>query len=553
MMSSAALDSDDPSPAPSSHPRLRVARLGAVVVLALAGGCSSSSGEVASPSASPPPGEPSVEPTDPGPSTQGPARAQENDPPKNCAPASNPADGTDVTVTVRTNVGPHGASAPVSTDRRLYGMNIADWVPEDYSPNIGPAYLALLRALNPGVLRWPAGHRSQEYRWSRGGDGQRGNWTLYPADVDAFMGLVHAAGTEPLIGINVKTGTPAAAQDLVRYLNIEKGYGVRYFQIGNEPDLVDGITPSPEVYADELIAFTDAMRAVDPSIRVIGPELLTGAHVGGMQGTRDWMTPILGRAGDRIDGISWHYYPLDSGQPSPTSGATLTEAHLFQESADDWRPAGLAFADEVMPALASLRNKYAPHAEIWITELGEDPGPAAGLGLSDTLAAGLWVGDVLGRYAEYGPGAVFRWIFKSGPEHGYSLLDPNDRPKAAYGAYWLYAAHFGDRFVDSESSALTQVAVHAALRSDGAVTVALVNKSIESRKVHLALDGACVSSASQLTLSGPSLSGGSFDVNGRSLTADTASAGIEPASVSSDVLFDTELPPSSMRVLVYRP
>lgn len=463
------------------------------------------------------------------------------------------AEDTDVTVTIRADVGPHGANAPVATNRRLYGMNIADWVPQDYAPTIGPAYLSLLRALNPGALRWPAGHRSQEYTWSRGGAGQGGNWTLYPADVDAFINLARAAGAEPLIGINVKTGTPSAAQDLVRYLNVEKGYGVHYFQIGNEPDLVDGITPSPEAYADELIAFTDAMRAVDPSIAVIGPELLTGAHVGGMQGTRDWMTPILSRVGSRIDGISWHYYPLDSGQPSPTSGATMTLEHLFQETAGDWRPAGLSFADEVMPALASLRSTYAPHAEVWITELGEDPGPAAGLGLSDTLAAGLWIGDVLGRYASYGPGAVFRWIFKSGPEHGYSLLDPNDNPKPAYGAYWLYAAHFGDRFVDSESSALTEVAVHAALRSDGAVTVALVNKSMESRKVHVALEGACVLSASQLTLSGPSLSGGRFDVNGQPLTAETASSGIEPQWLSSNALFDTEMPPASMRVLVYRP
>lgn len=459
----------------------------------------------------------------------------------------------DVDVTVHTGRGPKGRPAPVPTDRRLYGMNIADWEPGNYTPTPKPAFATYLSALKPGVLRWPAGHRSQEYNWARGGTGQTGDWTLGMAQVDAFIALAKQMGAEPLIAINVKRGTTAAAADLLHYMNVEKGYGVKYLQIGNEPDLTDDMTASPAVYVDQLIRFVDALKAVDPAVKIIGPEMLTGAHIGGIQGTVDWMTPILAQTANRIDGISWHYYPLDSGQKNPSSSAIMTVPHLFQESAPDWRPASLAYVDEVMPALDLLRKTHAPKAEVWITEIAEDPGPLAGVGISDTLAGALWVGDVLGRYGEYGPGAVLRWLFKGSSIHAYGLLDSADVPRPAYGAYWLYARHFGDRFVDTTSSSITSVAAHASLRTDGAVSVVLVNKTTSPRRVGVTLDGfaACAGEAS--TLSGASYDSKTFTINGAALGETAARDGIPPVTLTADGLLDMTLPAMSMRTVVYRP
>ncbi len=472
-----------------------------------------------------------------------------------CAvPASTPEGGTfDVEVAIAPKRGPKGKAAPVPINRRLYGMNVADWEPANYTPAPRPAFATLLGALSPGVLRWPAGHRSQEYRWERGGAGQHGDWILTASHVDAFISLAQLVGAEPLIAINVKRGTEAAAKDLLHYMNVEKGYGVKYLQIGNEPDLTDDMTASPEVYADQLIRFTDALRSVDPNVKIIGPEMLTGAHVGGIHGTVDWMTPILSQAAGRIHGISWHYYPLDSGQKSPTSSAIMSVEHLFQEAAHDWRPAALAYVDEVMPALDQLRAAHAPSAEVWVTELAEDPGPDAGLGISDTLAGALWVGDVLGRYGEYGPGAVLRWLFKGSNMHSYGLLDPFDVPRPAYGAYWLYARHFGDRFVDATTSSVTDVAVHASTRSDGGVAVVLVNKTSAPRRVRVAFDGFAACEGEELTLTGPGHGSKTFTINGVALTEVTAEAGIPLNKVGFDELLDVELPATSMRLMVYRP
>jgi hypothetical protein len=468
-------------------------------------------------------------------------------------PAQSPAAAADVQVTIHTDRGPKGATQPVTVDRKIVGMNIADWRPQDYVPAPNLAFSTYLAALEPGVLRWPAGHRSQEYVWERGGGGQTGNWVLTPDQVDAFIALARSVGADPLIGINVKRGTVAAAADLVRYLNVDKNYNVKWFQIVNEPDLTDGITPGPEVYAEQLIAFSDGMRAVDPTIHVVAPELLTGAHVGGFNGKLDWMGPIMTRAGGRINGISWHYYPLDSAQANPLSSATLTIPHLFQETAEDWRPAGLGFVDEIMPRLSALRTAHAPGAGVWITEIAEDPGPTAGASVSDTVAAAIWVADVLGRYAEHGPAAVLRWLYKGDAVHVYGLLDPNDQPRPTYGAYWLYARHLGQRFVSAETSALTAVSAHAAIRADGSLTVVLANKTETPKRVHLALDsfGAC--SANELTLTGgtPGLTSTSFRINDQQLTTSNAVGKIAPRAMEPSSLFDIELPPASVRLIAY--
>gem|GEM_PF-2975310 len=473
-----------------------------------------------------------------------------------CAAPPPPAPATpaaDVVVTVQADRGPNGAAKPVAVDRRLYSMNVADWQPNDYVPTPAPTYRTYLAALKPGVLRWPAGHRSQEYIWTRGGEGQHGNWTLEPAHVDAFIALSKDVGADAMIAINLKRGTPAAAADLLKYLNVDKKYGVKYLQLGNEPDLTDGIIPSPEAYAAKLTQFVDALKAIDPNVRIVGPELLTGAHVGGIHGTRDWMTPILQAVGGRIDGVSWHYYPLDSGQSNPSSSAIVSVPHLFQETAADWPPAGMGFADTVMPMLATLNAAHAPNAKVWITEIAEDPGPLAGQGISEIVAGALWTADVLGRYAAYGPGAVFRWLFAGSAEHAYGILDSARQPRPAYGAYWMYARHFGSKIVDTKTTKLTEVAAHAALRDDGALTVMLVNKTTTPKRVRVDAKAFAPCTGGSLTFSGTDHYATTFTIDGQPLTTANVMTGLAPAAIAAGDMFAFDVPPTSIRLVVYRP
>lgn len=54
----------------------------------------------------------------------------------------------------------------------------------------------------------------------------------------------------------------AAAADLLRFLDLERGYRVRYFQLGNEPDYV-GPLNTPQLMTDRHLAFC---RRWSPSI-----------------------------------------------------------------------------------------------------------------------------------------------------------------------------------------------------------------------------------------------------------------------------------------------
>ena len=111
-------------------------------------------------------------------------------------------------------------------------MNIDDQVRSDYVPGLDAKFVAYLKALRPALLRWPAGYYGQRYQWQESGDG---NTIMTPALVDAFVNLAKAVGAEPYLALNLDTGTTDNAAAFVNYVNVEKQYGVKWWEIGNEP------------------------------------------------------------------------------------------------------------------------------------------------------------------------------------------------------------------------------------------------------------------------------------------------------------------------------
>lgn len=104
-------------------------------------------------------------------------------------------------------------------------------------------------------------------------------------DFDEYIAVCNDVGASPLVVVaydaiyNTRacTGKPTKAQLLanavewVRYANIKKGYGVKYWMIGNEswnnPDYNGSVSAAK--YADDLDDFATAMKAVDPTIKII--------------------------------------------------------------------------------------------------------------------------------------------------------------------------------------------------------------------------------------------------------------------------------------------
>jgi alpha-L-arabinofuranosidase len=134
-------------------------------------------------------------------------------------------------------------------------------------------------------------------------------------DFDEYIEMCNNVGASPLVVVaydaaynsRVCDGKPTKAQLLtnavewVRYANVKKGYGVKYWMIGNEswnnPEYNGRV--SPEKYADDLNDFATAMKAVDPSIKIIA---------NGKSGW--WQTILQSSAVSKIDFLGLSEYPV---------------------------------------------------------------------------------------------------------------------------------------------------------------------------------------------------------------------------------------------------
>ncbi|MHA1425188.1 MAG: alpha-N-arabinofuranosidase [Candidatus Helarchaeota archaeon] len=191
-----------------------------------------------------------------------------------------------------------------------------------------------IRALNTSIIRWPGGCFSDGYHW-KDGIGPRDQrktkknraWAhlgpkIGPKDnnhfgSDEFMLFLKEVGAEPYINVNFGSGTPEEAAQWVEYMNgdtsTEYGalraknghpepYNVKVWGIGNEiyGQHEIGYCKTGEKYAYRYIMFAKAMRAVDPSIKLVA--------VGTDFVWPEWNREFLKIASGYTDYLSFHVY-----------------------------------------------------------------------------------------------------------------------------------------------------------------------------------------------------------------------------------------------------
>ena len=89
---------------------------------------------------------------------------------------------------------------------------------------------------------------------------------------------MQSRGIEPVLQVPVYGTTYDAtdAADIVYYINVTHNKGVKYWSIGNEPDLPGGAYSGGYTTAAQVAGYfkpiASAMKAVDPTIKIIGPE-----------------------------------------------------------------------------------------------------------------------------------------------------------------------------------------------------------------------------------------------------------------------------------------
>ncbi len=148
---------------------------------------------------------------------------------------------------------------------------------------------------------------------------------------------IRANGMEPIIQVpfyNYRY-TAQQAADIVRYINVVKGKNVKYWIIGNEPNLSYSYTTAAQV-ASYFKPFASAMKNVDPSILIIGPEpawydqnIINGLTTPG--GASD-ITGKDGAGRYYLDILSFHTYPFNGTQTRAQVVSKLTSAGSLKDN-----------------------------------------------------------------------------------------------------------------------------------------------------------------------------------------------------------------------------
>jgi len=211
----------------------------------------------------------------------------------------------------------------VGRGKGRFRIGTVSLMPADNINGMRADTLQLLKELDSPVYRWPGGNFVSGYNWKDGiGDRDKRPPRKNPAwqgiehndfGLDEFIAFCRELGAEPYIAVNSGLGNAAAAAEEVEYANggsdtpmgrlrAENGhpepYGVKWWGIGNEMYGTWQLGHMPlEEYVKKHNAFAQAMRAVDPTIKLIG----VGA-------TGKWSETMLTHCAEHMDLLSEHFY-----------------------------------------------------------------------------------------------------------------------------------------------------------------------------------------------------------------------------------------------------
>jgi alpha-N-arabinofuranosidase len=372
-------------------------------------------------------------------------------------------------------------------------IGAASLMPADHVDGLRADTLSLLRELDSPIYRWPGGNFVSGYDW-RDGVGTRDRrparknpaWRGIESNdfgIDEFIAFCRHLHTEPLVVVNTGLGSPELAAALVQYCNggpqttwgrrraangNTQSYQVKWWGVGNE---MYGDWQLGHVDQDRYVArhreFVSAMRAVDPSIRVIA----VGA-------TGPWSEAMLTHCAEDMDLLSEHFYCGEQADLEahvaaiPNAIRNKTEAHR--------RYLGTlpSLRDRPIPiALDEWNYWYGPHL---YGELGVRYTLRDALGIARGLHEMTRQNDVI-QMANYAQTVNVIGAIKT--TDTAAAFDATGLPLK------LYRRHFGNLALRFEGNP-APLDVAAALTADRRqLTLAIVNPTLRETSLKLNISG----------------------------------------------------------------
>lgn len=278
----------------------------------------------------------------------------------------------------------------------------------------------------------------------------------------ALVDSIRKTGGEPLLQVPYNNGSfsETTAASIVRYLNVTMGRNVKYWSISNETNLYSGYTST--LVAAYFKRFASAMKLVDPTIKIVGPDLssLVSGYYSSLIGGADDITGKDTNGNYYLDVVSFHCYRGYSGSQTRTNVTTDAPAKFITDVA--------SLAGWINNA--NTRNSRTGDAKLnWaVTEfnvnyLNPTTNDAAGVGGHGFLNGQYWA-ECLGYCMQYSAFAFAPWSVheSSGNRSTYDLgfLDGvnGQYPRSSYYHLQLMAKNNKTNFAgSSDNQALVKV------------------------------------------------------------------------------------------------
>jgi alpha-N-arabinofuranosidase len=376
-----------------------------------------------------------------------------------------------------------------TVDKHVYGSNVEWFHDGNFIWNAAAGanntlLTARAKALGVSLLRFPGGTLADYYHW-RNGIGPIASRPISPHGMDAgssannfglheFMNFCRSTGADPMLQVNVVTGTASEAADWVNYSNASQNteraangsaapFGISSWEVGNEqylpnwPGTLSQSILTADEYVSRLIAYTNAMKAADPTIKV---GAVGGKNFGryALMADDNWNATLLQKAAPYIDFLSVHnaYGPM----------VLQPDAQSFW----DVYGAMLAFPKLVGDNLATINRQivqyapaYANKIKIGVTEWGPlfDVSPSNPyVGHAKTLGSGVFTASMVKTFL-LADRVTLANLFQLTSPLFLGSINWDGVVKPSYFAMQMYANYFGTTLVSTlvDSPTYNSVAV----------------------------------------------------------------------------------------------
>ena len=387
--------------------------------------------------------------------------------------------------------------------------------------------------------------------------------------VDAETNDWHTAGYWAMM----RAASPLAHNDGYNFLRINHSapVGIKYWEVGNEPygDAYydsgsdgyecDYAVPypytnytrqanallSPTAYGQSVKAFSLAMKAVDPTIKVgayssTPPADYSWDYLNGVNSGQHWTPLVLAQCGSNIDFVIVHWYPTfsDNVGTNLLSEVGSTIPVMFNGT-------GPYPHTGVNSGLEDWITNYCPNpgnVQICVTEFGADNYPylvnaTNGMPILGPVEA-LFAADCLSTWLTYPAFANADWLDFDAD----SFLGSGNGPVVYAMQMLRHLCNPGDAFVQAASDT-GNLRVQGVARQDGKFGILLINESINSSQtVNVTVSNANLNSTGTLY---------QFGTNNWTSTNEVPSSGPSSNSISGvGSSFSVTLPAYTMDVLV---